>query len=180
MLPLQVASATVKNDANFATEKSLRFTEKFFIDVQMPRDSTIGSLQCSSGHRSLASIEIDFYNSKERRTLCTRKVTEFYRKVLHRNPDPLGLDHHVFRCTAGKTSLSLIEANFYNSVERRKLCHGKIIGFYHKILHRQSDTPGLNYWVLPQNSSSTIRHSGTKEVSITTLADAREDVEASI
>ena len=103
--------------------------------------------RCSSGRKSLASIEIDFYKSTERRTLCTRKVTEFYRKILHRNPDPPGLNHHISRCTAGKTSLTLIEANFYNSPERRKLCTGKITGFYNKILHRRPDTPGLNHWV---------------------------------
>ena len=103
--------------------------------------------RCSSGRKSLVSIEIDFYKSTERRTLCTRKVTEFYRKILHRNPDPPGLNHHISRCTAGKTSLTLIEANFYNSPERRKLCTGKITGFYNKILHRRPDTPGLNHWV---------------------------------
>ena len=113
-----------------------------------PKDLNYHVGRCTRGRRSLNSIELrDFYNSKERRDLCTPKITGFYSNILHRKPDQRGLNYHVGRCTRGRRSLNLIEGDFYNIKERRDLCTRKVTGFYNNILYRQPDQKDLNFHV---------------------------------
>ena len=66
------------------------------------------------------TIKHKFFHSAERRSLCTRKITEFYRNLLGREPDRGGLNHWVNRCTGGKETLSSIALKFQNVPEYKR------------------------------------------------------------
>lgn len=103
--------------------------------------------RCRLGLGNLRNIRNAIYNSNERKQLCKRKVTEFYQKILHRQPEKKGFDHWNKKCFTEKMSLHSIEDAFYRSPERSNLCKTRISAFYRRHLGREKDKNGFRHWV---------------------------------
>ena len=80
----------------------------------------------------MARVKVDdikksFYRSAERRALCTRKITEFYRKLLGREPDRGGLNDKVKRCVGGQQTMSSIALDMQRSPEYKRASESLVI-----------------------------------------------------
>lgn len=99
-----------------------------------------------SGSRSVASVAASFYASPEYyRTIGggtdTSWVTDLYRKVLHRDPDPSGLAHWVAKTRA--RGRQHVATAIYGSPESRR---DRVGALYLALLGRGPDPSGLAYW----------------------------------
>ena len=99
-----------------------------------------------TGSRSVASVASAFYASSEYyRTIGggtdASWVTDLYRKVLHRDPDPSGLAHWVAK-TQVQGRLRVASA-IYGSPESRR---DRVRGLYEALLGRGPDPSGSAYW----------------------------------
>ncbi len=79
-------------------------------------------------------------------------VTEFYEKTLGRGPDPSGLNYWTGVIQNHQLTVAQVAAAFYSSNEYYNgfgggTDAGWVNDLYVKILHRQADTAGRNYWV---------------------------------
>lgn len=93
-----------------------------------------------------AAVASRFYASPEyfNRSGGTNRawVTDLYREILLREPDPGGLDHWASQADAGVSHI-VIAADFYGSLESRRT---RITGLYASLLGRAPDTDGLSHW----------------------------------
>lgn len=99
-----------------------------------------------SGSRSVASVASAFYASGEYyRTIGGGTdagwVTDLYRKVLDREPDPDGLAHWV--SVTSSLGRQHVAGAMYGSAESRR---DRVRGLYERLLARQPDPSGLSYW----------------------------------
>ncbi len=95
---------------------------------------------------SPADVAARFYASDEyyRRSGATNLawVTDLYREILLRDPDPKGLADWVRRVDAGE-SRTLITSQFYGSTESRQT---RVAGLYRALLGRGADPTGMATW----------------------------------
>lgn len=79
-------------------------------------------------------------------------VTGLYQRILHRDPDPAGLDHWVDLLTTHDRAR--VAEQFFASRESRV---DRITALYDQILGRAPDGPGLAHWVVELETVNDIR-----------------------
>jgi uncharacterized protein GlcG (DUF336 family) len=91
-------------------------------------------------------------------------VTQVFQDLLHRNPDPFGLNAFVTLLNQGQISRSQVAQDIQTSIEYQT---DQIEAFYSRYLHRSVDSAGLTYWLLfldqgnsPEQLQSQILGSG--------------------
>ena len=93
-----------------------------------------------------ADVAAQFYGSQEyfQRAGGTNDawVTDLYREILLRDPDPSGLENWVRAADNGRSRPD-IAADFYGSMESRAT---RVTGLYQTLLGRNPDRSGLATW----------------------------------
>lgn len=121
-----------------------------FYDSTLDRAPDAGGLQhwIDAIDRGMtpAAVASRFYASPEyfNRSGGTNRgwVTDLYREILLREPDPGGLDHWADKAAAGVSHV-VIAGDFYGSLESRRT---RVTGLYASLLDRAPDTNGLAHW----------------------------------
>lgn len=121
-----------------------------FYDSTLDRAPDAGGLQHwideINGGMTPAAVASRFYASPEyfNRSGGTNRdwVTDLYREILLREPDPSGLDHWAGKADAGVSHI-VIAADFYGSLESRRT---RVTGLYASLLGRSPDAGGLSQW----------------------------------
>lgn len=79
-------------------------------------------------------------------------IQRFYRDTLGRPADPGGLDYWSNEILSGRESVASVAANFYSSDEYYNNAGASIrpwlTDLYHKVLLREPDQQGLDYWTV--------------------------------
>lgn len=96
--------------------------------------------------RTPASVAAEFYASAEYHALAGGTdrawISDLYAELLHRQPDPGGLEHWLKTRAAG-TSRQRVASDFYQSIESRQT---RVTGLYQALLGRAPDAGGRAYW----------------------------------
>ncbi len=117
---------------------------------------------------TVAQVAAQFYSSAEFFDRNARDnttwVTALYQRLLHRQPDGVGLPFWVSRAADPAIGRTSVAYDFFQSQESRQT---RVNGLYQELLQRNADPSGLSYW------SGVIFSAGDLELAVN-LASSQE------